>query len=94
MNIRPLFDKVVLKEREKEVTTKSGLILSGSAAEKPDFFEVIAVGEGIYEDGELQPMKVKPGDRVLVASYPRTQVKLDGVEYTIVGQKEILAVLE
>ena len=94
MTIRPLFDKVVLKEAEKETTTKSGLILSSAAAEKPDFLEVVAVGEGAVVDGELQPMKVKVGDRVLVSKYSGSQVKLDGVEYTIVGQNDILAVIE
>ena len=94
MNIRPLFDKVVLKEAEKEVTTKSGIILSASAQEKPEFLQVVAVGDGAYEDGALQPMYVMPGDKVLVAKYAGSQVKIDGVEYTIVSQKEILAVME
>lgn len=94
MEIKPLFDKVVLKEAEKEVTTKSGLILSSSAAEKPDFLQVVAVGEGAYEDGKLQPMKVKVGDKVLVSKYAGSQVKLDGEEYTIVSQGDILAIIE
>lgn len=94
MDIKPLFDKVVLKEAEKEVKTKSGLILSSAAAEKPDFLEVVAVGEGAYEDGKLQPMKVKAGDKVLVSKYAGSQVKLDGIEYTIVSQGDILAIIE
>lgn len=94
MNIKPLFDKVVLKEAAKEVTTKSGLILSAAAAEKPDFLEVVAVGEGAYEDGKLIPMNVKVGDKVLMAKYSGTQVKIDGVEYTIVSQSDILAIIE
>ena len=94
MTIKPLFDKVVLKEAEKEVTTKSGLILSSRAAEKPDLHTVIAVGEGAYVDGKLVPMSVKAGDKVLVSKYAGTQVKIDGVEYTIVGKNDILAVIE
>ncbi|MBQ3393693.1 MAG: co-chaperone GroES [Oscillospiraceae bacterium] len=94
MKIKPLFDRVVLKEAEKEVTTKSGIILSGAAAEKPDFFQVVAVGEGAYEDGKLVPMKVKAGDKVLVAKYAGNQVKIDGEEFSIVSQNDILAIVE
>ena len=94
MKIKPLFDRVVLKEAEKEVTTKSGIILSGAAAEKPDFFLVAAVGEGAYEDGKLVPMKVKVGDKVLVAKYAGNQIKIDGEEYSIVSQNDILAIVE
>lgn len=94
MNIKPLFDKVVLKAAEKETTTKGGLILASSAQEKPDMFEVVAVGRGAYRDGALIPMSVKPGDKVLLSKYSGNRVKLDGVEYTIVGQEEILAVVE
>ncbi len=95
MNIKPLFDKVVLKEAEKEVTTKSGLLIAPSAAEKPDFYTVVAVGKGSYDDkGQLIPMQVKEGDKVLLSKYSGSQVKVDGVEYTIVSQNEILAVIE
>ena len=94
MKIKPLFDRVVLKQAEKEVTTKSGIILSGAAAEKPDFFRVVAVGEGAYEDGKLVPMKVKVGDKVLVAKYAGNQVKIDGEEFSIVSQNDILAIVE
>ena len=94
MNIKPLFDKVLLKEAEKETTTKSGLILAASAQEKPEFLQVVAAGEGALVDGVLQPMKVKAGDKVLVAKYAGSQVKIDGVEYTIVAQSEILAIIE
>ena len=94
MNIKPLFDKVVIKAAEKETTTKGGLILSSAAQEKPDMFEVVAVGAGAYKDGVLVPMSVKVGDNVLLSKYSGSQVKLDGVEYTIVGQEEILAVVE
>ncbi|MEG1782238.1 MAG: co-chaperone GroES [Oscillospiraceae bacterium] len=94
MNIKPLFDKVLLREAEKETTTKSGLILSASAAEKPEFLQVVATGEGAVVEGVLQPMKVKAGDRVLVAKYAGSQVKIDSVEYTIVSQSDILAIVE
>ena len=94
MNIKPLFDKVVLKQPEKAETTKSGIILAASAQEKPDFLEVAAVGEGAVVDGVIQPMHVKVGDKVLVAKFAGTQVEIDKKEYTIVSQQEILAVVE
>lgn len=94
MNIKPLFDKVVLKEPEKELKSKSGLILSASAAEKPEFLQVVAVGEGTLQDGVKQPMEVKVGDKVLVAKYTGTQVKIEDVEYTIVSQQDILAIIQ
>ena len=94
MIIKPLFDKVVLKEVEKETKSKSGLILTSSAQEKPDFLQVVAVGEGAVVEGVLQPMAVKVGDKVLVAKYTGTQVKLDDVEYTVVSQQDILAIVE
>ncbi len=92
--IKPLFDKVVLKAYEKEAVSKSGIILTASAQEAPDFLEVVAVGEGIFKDGALQPMSVKKGDKVLLAKYSGTQVKVDEVEYTIVSQQDILAIIE
>ncbi|MEG0020209.1 MAG: co-chaperone GroES [Oscillospiraceae bacterium] len=94
MNIKPLFDKVVLKQPEKSETTKSGIILSASAQEKPEFFEVCAVGEGAVVDGVKQPMMVKPGDKVLVAKYAGTQIEISKKEYTVVSQQEILAIVE
>ena len=94
MIIKPLFDKVVLKQPDKNETTKSGIILSASAQEKPEFLEVIAVGDGAIVDGEKQPMLVKVGDKVLVAKYAGTQVEMDKKEYTIVSQQDILAIVE
>ena len=94
MKIRPLFDRVVIKSCEVEETTKSGIILTGSAKEKPQMSEVIAVGPGGMVDGKEVTMYVKPGDKVIYSKYAGTEVKLDGEEYTIVRQSDILAVVE
>ena len=94
MNIKPLFDKVVLKAAEVVETTKSGILLTGSAKEKPQMSEVVAVGPGAIVDGKTLPMSVKVGDKVIVGKYTGTEVKLDGEEYTIVSQNDILAVVE
>ncbi len=94
MTIKPLFDQVLIKMTEAEETTKSGIILAGTAKEKPQVAEVIAVGEGKYDDnGKLIPMVVKTGDKVLTRKYGGTEVKLDGEEYTLIGQSDILAVV-
>lgn len=95
MNIKPLADRVVIKMTEAEETTKSGIILSGSAKEKPQVAEIVAVGAGkINDDGKLTPMTVKAGDKVLISKYAGTEVKIDGVEYTILKQDDILAIVE
>ena len=94
MNIKPLADRVVLKAVEAVETTKSGLILAPNAQEKPQIAEVVAVGPGAEKDGNRIPMDVKVGDRVIVGKYSGTQVKLDGVEYTIVRQDDVLAVVD
>ena len=95
MGIRPLSDKVVVKMLDSEETTKSGIVLPGSAQEKPQEAEVVAVGPGEYgEDGKLRPMNIKVGDKVIAAKYAGTEVKADGVEYTIVRQSDILAIVE
>ena len=94
MTIKPLFDQVLIKMTEAEETTKSGIILAGSAKEKPQIAEVIAVGDGKYDDnGKLVPMIVKPGDKVLTRKYGGTEVKVEGEEYTLVGQEDILAIV-
>ena len=93
MTLKPLFDKVVLKKVEAEETTKVGIILTGSAKEKPDMSEVVAVGPGGIIDGKEVKMVLNVGDRVIVGKYSGTEVKLDGVEYTIVSQSDILAVV-
>ena len=93
MKLNPLADRVVLKQVEAEETTKSGIILSSSAQEKPQVFEVIAVGPGGLVDGHDIEMTVEVGDRVITGKYTGTQVKVDGVEMTIVRQSDILAIV-
>lgn len=94
MNIRPLGDRVVIKMLETEETTKSGIVLPGSAKEKPQMAEVLAVGPGGTVDGKEVKMEVKVGDKVIYSKYAGTEVKLDGKEYIIVRQNDILAVVE
>ncbi len=94
MTIRPLGDKVVIKMVETEETTKSGIVLPGTAKEKPQYAEVVAVGPGGIIDGKDVKMEVKVGDKVLLSKYAGTEVKLDGCEYTILRQSEILAILD
>ncbi len=94
MKIKPLADRVVIKLTEAEETTKSGIILTGAAKEKPQVSEVIAVGPGGVVDGNKVEMYVKPGDKVLTSRYGGTEVKVDGVEYTIIKQEDILAIVE
>ena len=95
MTIKPLADRVVIKMTEAEETTRSGIILAGSAKEKPQIAEIVAVGEGKYdENGKLIPMTVNVGDKVLTSKYSGTELKVDGVEYTILRQEDILAIVE
>ena len=94
MTINPLADRVVIKMVEVEETTKSGIILTGSAKEKPQVAEVIAVGPGGLVDGKEVTMYLKAGDRVLISKYAGTEVKVDGQEYTILRQSDILAIVE
>ena len=94
MKLVPLGDRVVLKQVEAEETTKSGLILTTSAQEKPQEAEVIAVGPGGMVDGKEVTMQVKPGDKVIYSKYSGTEVELDGEEYIIVKQSDILAIME
>ncbi len=93
MNIKPLFDKIVIKATETEETTKSGIVLPSTAKEKPQVAEVIAVGPGGLVDGKEVTMQVKVGDKVLISKYSGTEVKIDGQEYTIVKQSDVLAVV-
>ena len=92
MTIKPLADRVVIKMVEAEETTKSGIILTASAQEKPSIAEVVAVGPGGNVDGK--DIVIKVGDRVLISKYAGTEVKVDGVEYSILRQSDILAVVE
>ena len=94
MKLKPLLDRVVLKSVEAEETTKSGIILTASAQEKPSVAEVVEVGPGGMVDGAEVVMTVKPGDRVITSKYSGTEVKLDGTDYIIVRQGDILAIVE
>lgn len=94
MTIKPLADKVVVKVEEAEQTTASGIVLSTSAQEKPAFATVVAVGPGGVVDGEKVEMTVKVGYKVVTSKYSGTEIKLDGEEYTIVSQSDILAIVE
>lgn len=94
MTIKPLFDKVVLKAVEAVETTKSGILLTGSAKEKPQMSQVVAVGPGGLVDGKEVKMTVSVGDKVIVGKYSGTDVKIDGEEYSIVSQSDILAIVE
>ena len=94
MTLKPLADKVVLKRLEAEEKTKSGIYLAASAQEKPEIFEVVAVGPGGMVDGNEVKMEVKAGDRIITGKYTGTTVKVDGEEYTIVRQGDILAIVQ
>ena len=94
MTIKPLADRVVIKMVEVEETTKSGIILAGTAKEKPQIAEIVAVGPGGVVDGKEIKMELKVGDKVLISKYAGTEVKVDGVEYSILRQSDVLAVVE
>ena len=92
--IKPLSDRVLVKMKESEETTKSGIILASSAKEKPQIAEVIEVGPGKKVDGKIEEMSVKKGDKVVVSKYAGTEVKYEGVEYIILREEDILAIVE
>lgn len=94
MTIKPLADRVVIKMVEAEETTKSGIILAGTAKEKPQVAEIVAVGPGGIVEGKEIVMNVKVGEKVLISKYSGTEVKVDGQEYTILRQNDILAIVE
>ena len=94
MKLKPLSDRVVVKMVEAEETTKSGIILTGAAKEKPQIAEVVEVGPGGLVDGKEVVMTVKVGDKVITGKYSGTEIKLDGEEYIIVRQGDILAIVE
>ncbi len=94
MNIKPLADRVVIKMLESEETTKSGIVLPGAAQEKPQMAEVVAVGPGGVSDGKEIVMEVSVGDKVIMSKYAGTEVKIDGEEYIILKQGDILAKVE
>jgi chaperonin GroES len=95
MNVRPLHDRVLVRRMEEETTTAGGIVLPGSAAEKPNTGEVLAVGNGkILENGSVRPMDVKVGDKVLFGQYGGTAVKVDGEELLMMREEDIQAVIE
>ena len=94
MNLKPLADRVVLKQVKAEEKTKGGIILTSAAQEKPEVYEVLVVGPGGLIDGKEVKMEVKAGDKVIMGKYSGTTVKLDGEEYVIVRQNDILAIVE
>lgn len=94
MSIKPLGDRVVIKRLEAEETTKSGIIVTGTAKERPQEAKVVAVGPGAIVDGKRTEMEVKIGDKVLYSKYAGTEVKFEGEEYTILRQDDILAIVE
>ena len=94
MTIKPLADNVVIKATEAEETTKSGIVLTSAAKEKPQIAEVIAVGPGAIVDGKEVKMEVKLGDKVILSKYSGTEVKIDGEELVVVRQGDILAIVE
>ncbi|HEY8463889.1 MAG TPA: co-chaperone GroES [Bacillota bacterium] len=95
MNIKPLGERIVIKVVESEVTTKSGIVLPETAKEKPQMGEVLAVGSGkLLENGQRIAVEVKVGDKVLFAKYAGTEVKLDGEEYMVLKESDILAVVD
>lgn len=94
MTVKPLFDKVVVKMSEVEEVSKGGIILTAASKEKPQFAEVVAVGNGVDKNGELINMVVKVGDKVVLANYAGTKIKVDGDELIIVSVSDILAIVE
>ena len=94
MKLKPLGDRVIIKMMEAEEKTKSGLILTGSAKEKPEVAEIVAVGPGGLVDGKEVKMTVKKGQKVITSKYAGNEIKVDGEEYTIVRQNDILAIVE
>ena len=95
MNIRPLHDRVIVRRMEEERTTAGGIVLPGSAAEKPVQGEVLAIGKGkILESGDVRPMDLKVGDKVLFGKYSGTEVKIDGEEILVMREEDIMGVVE
>ena len=95
MNLRPLHDRVIVKRQEKETTTAGGIVLASSAAEKPSEGVVVAVGPGMAnKNGDVRPLEVKVGDRVLFGKFTGSEVKVDGEDYVIMREEEIFAVIQ
>jgi len=94
MNFKPVGDRVVIKPVAVEEVTKSGIVLPGTAQEKPQQGEVVAVGEGVYQNGVKIPMEIKVGDKVLYGKFGGVDVKLNGEEYIIMAEKDVLLILQ
>jgi chaperonin GroES len=95
MSIRPLHDRVVVRRLDQEVTSPGGIVIPDSAKEKPSEGEIVSVGNGkISENGEVRPLDVKPGDKVLFGKYSGTEVKIDGEELLVMREDDIMAVIE
>lgn len=95
MNIRPLYDRIVVKRIEEQETTRNGIVIPDSAKEKPQEGEVMAIGKGKrLEDGKLVALDVQVGDRILFAKYSGNEIKLDGTEYIIMREDDVLGVLD
>ncbi len=95
MNIRPLYDRIVVKRIEKQETARNGIVIPDSAKEKPQEGEVMAVGKGkMLEHGTVVPVDVRPGDRILFGKYSGNEIKLDGTEYIIMREEDVLGVLD
>ena len=94
MKLNPLGDRVVLKREEAEEKTASGIFLAGSAKEQPQLAEVVAGGPGAYHDGKRLPMDVAVGDKVFYSKYGGSEIKIDGVEYIVISQSEIMAIVK
>ncbi|WAM35012.1 co-chaperone GroES [Caldicellulosiruptor morganii] len=94
MRIKPIGDRILIKFKEREEVTKSGIVLPDTVKEKPQIAEVIEVGPGGIVDGEKVEMVVKKGDKVIVSKYAGTEIKIDGEEYTIIRQDDVLAIIE
>ncbi|NLC87444.1 MAG: co-chaperone GroES [Clostridiaceae bacterium] len=92
--LKPLADRVLIKMSEKEETTKSGIILAGSTVEKPEFAEVLEVGQGEIIDGKEVEMLVRKGDKIVINKYAGTEIKYEGEDLIIIKQDDILAVVE
>jgi len=94
MNVKPLGDRVLVQAVEQEEVKKGGIIIPDTAKEKPQEGKIVAVGAGKYEDGKLIPMNVKKGDRVLISKYGGTEIKVDGKDYLIMREDDILGIIE
>ena len=94
MNVRPLYDRIIVKRSEEEESTRNGIFIPDSAKEKPQEGEVVAVGRGRrLDDGQIVPLDVKTGDRILFGKYTGSETKVDGAEYTVMREDDVLAIL-